>query len=274
MAAYDGLPPGERKLADTILSKLGSLASYSATELAAEATVSKATAARFFRRVGYRSFGHVRRQARAEAHLASPLYALAGVDSKERATDVLSRHVAADIRNLSETFDLPNAKPLAETAALLAKARHVRVIGVRNGHFVAAYGAHLLAQLRDGVTLLPGPAMTLAEDVALLAKGDAVLVVDFRRRSTLLPSLITAARGAGATLVFVSNPGMPPLARKDERVLHCLADGPSIFASCVAGMSLINFLCAAVAKELGKHSRRRLETIEAMHTSLADIALD
>lgn len=43
MAAYEQLPPGERKLADTILSRLNNLASYSATELAADAKMSKTT---------------------------------------------------------------------------------------------------------------------------------------------------------------------------------------------------------------------------------------
>ena len=40
LAVYDQLPPSERKLADITLSKLSNLASYSATELAAELNVS------------------------------------------------------------------------------------------------------------------------------------------------------------------------------------------------------------------------------------------
>src|SRR5512133_1308221 len=91
LAVYESLPPGERKLADTVLARLANLASYSATELAADASVSKATAARFFRRIGYESFGHARLQARAEAHQASPLHALAGA-GKQRKPDALSRH--------------------------------------------------------------------------------------------------------------------------------------------------------------------------------------
>jgi DNA-binding MurR/RpiR family transcriptional regulator len=271
MAAYTQLPPGERKLADTILSKLNNLASYSATELAAEAAVSKATTARFFRRIGYRSFGHARRQARAEAHLASPLYALAGVDPKERATDTLSRHVAADIKNLSETFKLPNTRPLAQAATQIAKATRVRVVGLRNGYFVASYAAYLLTQLREEVVSLPGAAMTLAEDLVSLERGDVLLVVDFRRRSALLQTIVEAARSANASLIFITNPGMPALSRPGDTVLHCLTDGASIFDSYVAAVSIANFLCAAVAKELGKKSRKRLEAIETLHDVLSDI---
>ncbi len=271
MAVYDCLPPGEQKLADTILARLNNLASYSATELAAEATVSKATAARFFRRIGYASFGDARRQARAEAHLASPLYALAGIKAKERVSDGLSRHVATDLKNLSETFKQSNVASLAEAVSLLAKAPCVRVVGLRNGHFVAAHAAYLLSQLRAEVASLPGAALTPAEDLVSLGRGDALLVVDFRRRSALLQSIVDAGRHAGAKLVFIASPGTPPLSRSGDVVLHCLTEGGSIFDSYVAAVSLVNYLCAAVAQKLGKKSRKRLEAIETLHAALGDL---
>ena len=271
LAVYDQLPPSERKLADVTLSKLSSLASYSATELAGEAQVSKATAARFFRRVGYPSFSQARRQARAEAHMASPLYALAGVEAKERPTDALSRHLATDIRNLSETFQLQNASTLANAALAIAKAHRVRVAGMRNGHFVALYAANLLSQLREGVGPLPTSAMTLAEDLASIEPGDVVIVVDFRRRAAMLQTIVQAVRAAGATLVFLSGAGMAALSRPGDLVVTCLTDGSSLFDSYVAAVSIVNFLGASVARELGKSSRKRLEAIEKLHEVLGDL---
>lgn len=271
LAVYDQLPPSERKLADITLSKLSSLASYSATELAAEAQVSKATAARFFRRVGYPSFSQARRQARAEAHMASPLYALAGVDTKEQPTDALSRHLANDIRNLSETFQAQSAATLASAAQVIAKAQRVRVAGMRNGHFIALYAANLFAQLREGVEPLPTSAMTLAEDLASIEPGDVVLVVDFRRRAAMLQTIVQAARAAGASLVFLSGTGMGTLSRPGDLVVTCLTDGSSLFDSYVAAVSIVNFLGVSVAKELGKSGRVRLEAIEKLHEVLGDL---
>jgi DNA-binding MurR/RpiR family transcriptional regulator len=271
MTVYERLPPGEQKLADTILARLNTLASYSATELAADASVSKATAARFFRRIGYQSFGHARRQARAEANTASPLYALAGVNPQEPAADALSRHVAADLKNLSDTFQQPNIDAISLAVRLIARASRVRVVGMRNGHFVASYAAYLLAQLREEVVSLPDAALTLAENLVALGRGDVLLVVDFRRRSTLLPKVVEAARDAGAKLVFIASPGMPGLSRNGDAVLNCLTAGASIFDSYVSAVSIVNYLCAAVAKELGKKSRKRLEQIETLHDALGDI---
>jgi DNA-binding MurR/RpiR family transcriptional regulator len=271
MAVYDSLPPGEQKLADTVLARLGDLASYSATELAADASVSKATAARFFRRIGYQSFEHARLRARAEAHLASPLYALAGVNPKERKSDALSRHLATDLKNLSESFRASASGALEEASRRIAAAPRVHVIGLRSGFFVASYAAYLLAQLRDDVVPLPDAAMTLAEDLAGLRKGDVLLAVDFRRRSALLQPVVQTAREAGAQLVFLASPGMPPLSRAGDVVIECLTEGASIFDSYVAAVSILNYLCAAVARELGRKSRKRLEAIEHLHQSLGDI---
>lgn len=271
MAVYESLPPGERKLADAALARLSNLASYSATELAAEASVSKATAARFFRRIGYDSFEQARRQARSEAHLASPLYALAGVNPKERPSDALSRHLAADLRNLSESFRPSDSGVLELAIRHIGQAPRVHVVGMRNGHFVATYAAYLLAQVRDEVVSLPNAAMTLAEDLASLRRGDVLLVVDFRRRSAFLQAIVDTARQAGAQLVFLASPGMPPLSRNGDVVIRCLTDSASIFHSYVPAVSIVNYLCAAVATELGRKSRKRLEAIEDLHESLGDI---
>jgi DNA-binding MurR/RpiR family transcriptional regulator len=271
MAAYVALPPGERKLADTVLARLGNLASYSATELAGAAAVSKATAARFFRRIGYQSFAQARQRARADAQQASPLSGLAGASAKTRGSDALAQHLAADLRNLSESFRQLDRHMLAAAVALLAKAARVHVVGLRNGHFIAAHAAYLLAQAREAVAVVPDAAMTLAEDLVSLRRGDVLLVVDFRRRSALLPSIVSAARQAGARLVFLASPAQPPLARAGDVALHCLTEGSSMFDSYVAALSIVNHLCTAVAKELGKTSRRRLEAIETLHDCLGDI---
>jgi DNA-binding MurR/RpiR family transcriptional regulator len=271
LAVYDQLPPGERKLADTILGRLPNLASYSATELAADAQVSKATAVRFFRRIGYESFSQARRQARADADRASPLFALADVNPEERATDALTRHVAADLRNISETFQRQDARQFAEAVALLAKARRVRVIGLRNGHFIAQHMTYLLAQLRGDVAALPSSSLTLAEDLASVDRADVLVVIDLRRRAAVLPGIVSAARATGARMIFVASPGMPALSRNGDIALQCLTDGASIFDSYAAAVSIVNFLSASVAKTLGKQSRKRLESIEALHETLGDI---
>jgi DNA-binding MurR/RpiR family transcriptional regulator len=64
---------------------------------------------------------------------------------------------------------------------------------------------------------------------------------------------------------------MPALSQPGDIVLQCLTDGASIFDSYVAAVSIVNYLTVAVAKELGRHSRQRLEVIEDLHVALGDL---
>ena len=56
LAVYDELTASERRLASVVMEERNSLSSFTAGELAARANISNATAARFFRRLGYNSY--------------------------------------------------------------------------------------------------------------------------------------------------------------------------------------------------------------------------
>ena len=68
---YDKLPPSERRLANVILEFSGEIAAFMAQELTDRAGVSKAAATRLFKRLGYRDYNEVRREAR-DARRAGP----------------------------------------------------------------------------------------------------------------------------------------------------------------------------------------------------------
>ncbi|HEY0202489.1 MAG TPA: MurR/RpiR family transcriptional regulator, partial [Burkholderiaceae bacterium] len=63
-AQYGALSAADRKLADVLVARQKDVLSYSATELAGFAGVSKASAARFFRRLGYSDFTAFRQHMR------------------------------------------------------------------------------------------------------------------------------------------------------------------------------------------------------------------
>ena len=69
---FDKLSPAEQKLAQLILDRKDDILTYSATEMADMAEVSKATAARLFRNLGYADFNEVREQSREERNRTEP----------------------------------------------------------------------------------------------------------------------------------------------------------------------------------------------------------
>jgi DNA-binding MurR/RpiR family transcriptional regulator len=198
---YADLPARERKLADVLLEMQPELAAYSATELAARAGVSKATAARLFRRLGYADFNEMRQLARAEQQAGSPLAALGESDPSRRS---LAAHLAQDVQNLTRTLEGLDPEAVATAVQILVDARRLFVVGFRNNHALALYARGLLAQLKPDVHLLPQGGYTLAEDLASLGASDAVLGLGFRRRLPLMRDVLRAAAAAKVRSVMLA----------------------------------------------------------------------
>lgn len=265
--AYDRLPAGEKRLADILLESIGELAAYSATELAGRAGVSKATAARLFRRLGYADFIELRQQAREGITWGSPLQALGETSSKTKGN--LGAHLAQDIKNLTRTIEALRSDTVSEAIRLLTGARRIVVVGFRNNYALAHYARGLLVHAKPDVLLLPVGGLTVAEDMAGLTERDVMLALGFRRRLPVLSRLLRTARKAGVRTILLTEPGTRDAA---DVVLRCQSTGASLFDSYVAPLSFLNYLCGGVVLAMGSKGRTRLAAIEALHNDLGDFA--
>lgn len=276
-SVYQALSASDRKLADVIVGNRAAVATYSATELAGMAGVSKASAARFFRRLGYEDFNSFRADARAEASGESPLLKLerltrAGTGTAAGSSrHAFTNHVETDARNLMATLAGVRPVELGRALTLLRGARRVWVVGYRNGFATAFYAHALFSHALRGVTLLNDGAASIADTLSEIEKGDVLFAVDFRRRTRLLPRVVDAAREAGAGVVLLTYTPLSDVASKSQAVLACATESPSIFDSYVAAMSLVNFLATQLVAGAPADSRRRMERMERIHGLLDDL---
>jgi DNA-binding MurR/RpiR family transcriptional regulator len=271
LAAYDDLLPSERKLADVVMQRQARLASYSATELAEFAGVSKATAARFFRRIGYQNFNHFRDDVRANAPAESPLVGLEGVAKLGGDASALERHVAIDARNLATTLQNLGSEEVRSAIAALGSAQRIWVVGFRNGYATAFYAHALFSHAKPNVALLNNSASKIADVLADVGNKDTLFVIDFRRRLRLLGQIVSVARQAGARVVLLTDSPVSELARQADVVLGCTTTGSAIFHSYVAPMSLVNYLGASLVAAMRPSARKRMERIELIHDFLSDL---
>ncbi|MGO9770887.1 MAG: MurR/RpiR family transcriptional regulator [Roseiarcus sp.] len=267
---YDRLPVGERKLADVVLDMRGELAGYSATELAESAGVSKATASRLVRRLGFADYHEMRQHARAGAANGSPLAEIARASAQESA---LGRHLDHDVACLTAALDGASADLARRAVAILAKADRVWVVGFRNSYALALYARELLAQVKPDVRLLPAPGQTVAEELSALAEGDAALMLGFRRRPRRFAEILRVAAEAKARIVLIGDPSLGDLDQRADVAFRCPSRGAGPFDTYVAPISLINFLCSGVALALGEAAQKRLRLSERLHERFADFSL-
>ncbi|WP_370675777.1 MurR/RpiR family transcriptional regulator [Pleomorphomonas sp. PLEO] len=263
-ALFDELTESEKRLAEVVLETASDLSAFTAGELAVRADVSAATAARFFRRLGYESYGDLRRSVRDARTWGSPLYELS---SAERPAD-FALHVAQDIENLKRLATELAPAALADAVELLASSKRLHLIGFRNSAALAAYARGLFAHVKPDVRLLPLAGQTLAEDLVGLGPEDALVVFGFRRRPPALREVMAAVRQSGARILLVTDASAARTAHLAHVTLRCPNQGASLFDSYVAPMSLISHLASALGVALGKAAESRLEMIEDLHRRL------
>lgn len=271
---YDQLSVTDRRLADVVIANQKDLLAYSATELAGLAGASKASAARFFRRLGYAGFSDFRQQVRAQVSQQSPLARIGRAPARQSESARLQTHVQNDVVRLNRLLDSLSEPALAQALALLVQARRVWIVGYRNGCMTAFYASALLSQVRHDVNLLNELSGREAEFLADLTDKDLLLAVDFRRRTSRLPRIVAAARTSGARVLLLTDTPLSALASQAAAILHCPSQTEQVFDSYVTAVSLLNFLATAMAARTPKQTRDRLSRIERLHTALGDLETD
>lgn len=268
---YGELPEGERKAADLILDMPGELAIWSASELAERAKVSNATVSRLFRRLGYGSYEEARRAARSMRAVGSPLYLAESAKGAVQERDFLARHITIETKIVEATLAMVNPLALEAVVELLAKRRRLRVAGFRNSYFAAEYARTMLAQFRPGVEMLNAPGQTLAEGIAGVGQGDAVLIIGLRRRPEGFTEFVRAVSEAGAEVVLIADRSIREAPAVAHYNLSCIVETPQAVDSYAGVLALLRLLALSVLAKLDVQGRRHLERIETIHEKLSEL---
>ncbi|MET0469004.1 MAG: MurR/RpiR family transcriptional regulator [Aeromicrobium sp.] len=260
---YAALSPQERRAADVLLAHLDDLAIYRAAELAELAGVSKATMSRLFRHLGFDDFGEVREHLRGLRSQGVPV-TIEGAPS-------LVAHLEHEIANLQSAMARLDEDRLDTAATLVAQARRVVVLGLRNSYPVALHLRQQLSQARPGVTLAPQPGQSLSEELLGVESVDAAVVVGFRRRPDNLEELLAILQAAGTPIILLADPTARALASRATVWLECPLTTASAFDSYAAAMSVAAVLADRVLDRVGDAGEDRVTAIDASYRALREI---
>ena len=174
---YQRLTAGEQKLARLILEGPEDTLTQSATELADQAGVSKATAARFFQHLGYADFNEVKLQAREERNRTEPYGLSVGSSEQIVLGRTVGTHLDLELKNLTKTFEELRSDKVREAAEIINEAPRLWVLGLGAEEGFARYARLLFARMRHAVMILGINQGSWAEDLAMTAPKDVVLLV-------------------------------------------------------------------------------------------------
>lgn len=268
---YEALPelhPAERRLGEFICDFPGEMASYSATELAALAHVSKATVSRFVKRVGYTSYQDARRHVRAEKQTGSRLFLTTSTDVT--GTQSIAAHIAQGTENLDSTFLRISENHINEVAKTMLEARKVWVIGFRSSHAFASYLQWQMTQVLENIVAIPDGGQTLGEHLVSISDQDIVIVFGLRRRVAGMDQLLKYLDKTKSKLLYISDESTPFLASATWH-FQCQTLAPGPLFNHVSVIAVCHLLATRAIELAGVAGRNRLRSIETIHEHLGEL---
>ncbi|MDQ0679843.1 DNA-binding MurR/RpiR family transcriptional regulator [Arthrobacter pascens] len=261
---YPELSPQEQKAADTLLDRMGDLATFNAAELASLSGVSKATMSRLFRRLGFADFNEVKEHTRNIRSSGIPL-------GSHSADAGLVGHMERELENVRRLFELLDDSRLAAATRKMADADTVLLIGYRNSFPVALHLRQQLLQCRKQVNLAPLSGQSLGEELASLGKADAVVIFGFRRRPAEFHRVLKAAASTGAVTILIGDSSARRFAADVTIWIECPVDNAQALDSYASAMSLVSVLANGVLTSLGRAGRERVRKVTGLFDSLDEI---
>jgi DNA-binding MurR/RpiR family transcriptional regulator len=266
---FDRLSASEQKLAQLLVERKDDILTYSATQLANMAEVSKATAARLFRSLGYADFNEVRVQAREERNRTGP-YRYSAVDAKDAAFGrPIGSHLELEIANLTRTFEELRPDKLNDAAEILRDAPRVWFLGIGLEEGLARYGRLLLTRLRHEVLQLTHGAW--AEELAMTGPRDALVAIMVRPRPRILRPILEYARTTRVNVVTITDKmSVLSAQRYSKIVIPCHVTSYGLGPSHTSIASTLRLLAIAFATRAGESATQRADIIADIHEELDD----
>ncbi|MCW6512688.1 MurR/RpiR family transcriptional regulator [Lichenifustis flavocetrariae] len=262
---YENLTPSEQKLASLLLDRSDEFLTFSATELARLAGISKATAARLFQSLGYRDFNDVRLQAREERNRTAPVQQVATSLHRRDAVASVSTHLQREVADLVRTFETLRSDALADVAERCAAARRLWLVGLGPDAGLARYTRALLAPIRPSVMLLGDDPESWPEDLASAAGDDLLLMVAVQPWPKALPRLLQFAGTTRMGVIAITGPrSQAKVLRHGGLALVCHGSNAGTQWSSTAAASMIALVATAVADRLGSTADRRVDLIRTL----------
>lgn len=266
------LTVSEQKLGKLLIERQDVVNTHSATELAGMANVSKATAARFFRSLGYADFDEVKTQAREERNRTQPYKYSVAASAELAHGRAIGEHLELELLNLRRTFEEMRSDRLAEAAQLIANAPNVWFLGMGLEEGLVRQARLMFARLRPNVRLLGTHDGSWAEDLAMTGPKDVLMLVSLAPQPRLLTSVIDYARTSHMNIITITDHALLGRAQQISKiVLPCHVASYTTTPSYTAVTSVLRLLSTAYSSRAPESASQRMQIIDQIHEELDDL---
>jgi DNA-binding MurR/RpiR family transcriptional regulator len=257
--------PGQRRIAEMLLSDPEGTAFRTIGEAAAVADVHKSSLVRFAEMLGLS--GYPALVALCREQLAERAQMVRRFDRAEQLHDAVSLFNAVvehDQQNLARTFALILPSEWEKAVGWLAEAPRIHMMGTRKCLAVAQLMSYLLRMVRPGVHLVAPTTGGLVDELRELQPQDVFVGVSIRRYTAETVRAMQYAQQCGLRTIALTDDWASPLAACGDITFYVESRGVTILRSVSAFISLAQALSTAVALRTGTRSRAELREDEAL----------
>jgi DNA-binding MurR/RpiR family transcriptional regulator len=259
----DTLTATERRIAEVLAAEPQTVAFGTVAGVARRAGTSGPSVVRLAVKLGYQGF--VGLQAQVQRELADQLGPARDRIRRHPPVDLMERVAAREQDNVGRTLGQVGTEQFERAVSLFSDlGRQVWVMG---GEVSLPIGACLvlqLGQLREGVTLLVGPEVTVKRTLAALSPGDVLVVMDIHRYERwLVETMAWVIADRQPMVVAMTDSPLSPLLAGATESFFVAAEGIGPFDSMTGSLALVNALVVGVAARLRGTAMARLDAIEA-----------
>lgn len=262
---FASLSKGRKALARYINKETDTAAFMTAAELGEACGVSESTVVRFAMFLGFDGYPEFQKEL---VSLVRGRLATAGrLEDAPRTRNAIIRSVfQADVEKMNESLSIVDEVSFHEASALIHKARHVYIVGLRNSSPVAMYLAYYLKIMRPDVKYISGSDSTdLMSEIYHINEKDCLIGVSFPRYSVHTLRAMEYANERNAGIIALTDSQDSPC-RMYSHILLCAAtEEVSIAQSMAAPMSLATALVAQVFAENRDRAMRNITGIEEVY---------
>jgi DNA-binding MurR/RpiR family transcriptional regulator len=249
------LSPNDRRIAAWLLEHEAEAPFQTAESLARAAGVSKAAVVRFGSRLGFGGYAGLSEA--MEGAASQRLSHRGGAGRTPPHGHLLDRWLSACLGDLESTRSAISDGLIDSVATLLLEGGgRTYVFGQRKSASLAEYAFFLLSPLVPNVQLIASGTASHADLLLDVHAGDRLLVVTFRPYARMAGEVMEFFRGAGGSIVLISDDALGANARLADHVLVCAVDSPGPFASAVSGLFVVEAVAAAVAERVSDEGRQ------------------
>lgn len=260
----------EQAIANYVMTNLRDIPFETAGSLAKKVGVSELTVGRFCRALGFRHFKDLKAELKDDLGDRPWLIAerLQEIQRRSAASgDQLAKSLELELAGLVKVYELAQSPAWQPAIHRLAHRPRVYITGFQTERGMAAYLAHQLQYLRDGVHLLDLTGGNIAE--ALLAPPDesCLVLFDSRRYSRLTKLLIEKAYVAKIPVTLIADPFCTWESGQVSELFTVPTEMNFVW-DCTSQMaSLINLMINGVFLELGTGVEARMNAIADLYSS-------